>query len=58
LNGSWDANSWDINSWDISVWEVSGWDVVQEDVSTWEYEIVDNYSDSSDPFAWLIQPIN
>ena len=40
-------------SWDV----IDSWEVVEE-VYTWEYEIVDNYEWSSDPFAWLIQPFN
>ena len=51
-NGSWDV----ITSWEV-VEEVNTWEVAEE-INTWEYEIIDNYEWNSDPFAWLIQPLN
>jgi hypothetical protein len=45
------------NDIEVLSWEIETWNVVEE-VYTWEYEPVQNYESSWDPFAWLLQPSN
>jgi hypothetical protein len=61
---SFDSLSFDFFKWsnvdeDVQVnsWEVVGTGEIIEEPLTWDYELVQNYDNAWDPFAWLIQPM-